>query len=302
MTYIAIEGVIGVGKTTLARYLQDELQGQILLEVFEENPFLNAFYQDRDRYAFQTQMFFLLSRYRQMRHLLQLRPPIISDYIFAKDALFARQTIRNDELMIYERVYSALSENILSPDLVVFLRADTPTLMHRIAIRDRSYERDMDESYIDNLRIAYEHYFADYDARRILRIDTNHLDIVNREEDRHQVLQRILSRLGEAPHQPALPGLDVAHETPLELELSSEQSLDEHQTSPALEPFEILLHQMTLQSHIGDMARGLAHYIEHHDAQAQSRVRHQIDAIMEQLSIISSAIGLETPALTRDLR
>ena len=151
--YLAIEGVIGVGKTTLARLLQAHFQGGLLLEVFEENPFLGKFYQDRARYAFQTQMFFLLSRYHQQHQgipaLLKNGKAVISDYTFTKDALFARINLQGDELEMYDRVHQALGEKIPEPDLTVYLRASTDLLMQRIALRDRPYERDMDRDYIE---------------------------------------------------------------------------------------------------------------------------------------------------------
>ncbi|MBN1964158.1 MAG: deoxynucleoside kinase [Anaerolineae bacterium] len=210
MTYIAIEGVIGVGKTTLARLLQPELSAQIVLEVFEENPFLSRFYEDRARYAFQTQIFFLLSRYQQQRSLAMAARPLVSDYIFAKDALFARLNLAGDELAMYERVHEALAEQIEMPDLIVFLRADTDTLMQRIALRDRPYERAMERDYIDSLRRAYEAYFATYTASPVLTIDSSQLDYVANDADRRQVVTRILGQLGHAPHQEALPGFGAA--------------------------------------------------------------------------------------------
>src|SRR5512141_1610850 len=181
--YIAIEGVIGVGKTTLARLLQNSFDAQILLEVFEENPFLSDFYGDRERYAFQTQIFFLLSRYHQQRRtvpdLLAAGKTLISDYTFAKDALFARINLAGDELDMYYKVHEALGEKIPKPDLIVYLRASTPVLMQRIALRDRSYERNMDAGYIDLLNRAYEDFFArPYDAVPVLAIDTNSLNII----------------------------------------------------------------------------------------------------------------------------
>src|SRR5512136_1797074 len=139
--YIAIEGVIGVGKTTLARLLGPLFEAEILLEVFEENPFLSDFYADRERYAFQTQIFFLLSRYHQQRRtapeLLEQSASLIADYTFEKDALFARINLKGDELEMYYRVHEALAEKIIPPDLVVYLKADTDVLMQRIASRDR---------------------------------------------------------------------------------------------------------------------------------------------------------------------
>lgn len=201
MSIITIEGVIGVGKTSLARYLQHRLQASLMLEVFEENPFLGDFYQDRGRYAFQTQLFFLVSRYQQLRELSKLPRPVVTDYMFPKDRLFAELTLRGEEWRMYERVYEALLENTTPPDLVVYLRADTPTLMQRIRQRGRSYEQNMDEAYIDSLRLAYEDFFHDYDPRRLLLIESHSIDFVQNEADRRDLLQRILERLGE----PALP-------------------------------------------------------------------------------------------------
>ena len=157
--YITIEGPIGVGKTTLARLIREEFEAELLLEVFEENPFLSDFYADRAKYAFQTQIFFLLSRYQQQHKVVAkiLRnSPLISDYAFAKDRLFAHLNLHDDELATYERLHTALAENIMLPDFVVYLRAQTQTLMDRIAIRDRPYEREMSRQYIDDLRQAYE--------------------------------------------------------------------------------------------------------------------------------------------------
>ena len=153
--YVAIEGVIGVGKTTLARLLQPHFDAELLLEVFEENPFLSNFYSDRARYAFQTQIFFLLSRYRQQLNtvpeLLSNRKNLLSDYTFAKDALFAGINLEGDELDMYNKVHEALGEKIPNPDLIVYLQASTDVLMQRIAFRDRPYERDIERVYIEKL-------------------------------------------------------------------------------------------------------------------------------------------------------
>jgi deoxyguanosine kinase len=210
--FIAIEGVIGVGKTTLARMLAPEFGGESLLEVFEENPFLSDFYADRARYAFQTQIFFLLSRYRQQHQAVPLalkRGPLFSDYTFAKDSLFAHLTLSADELTVYEKLHSALAEKIPAPDLLIYLRADLDTLMNRIAMRDRSYERGMDRTYIDNLRLAYEGFFTAYTASSVLVIDTNHLNIVADPDAYAAVCARIRSALGAGTFQPALPQMSL---------------------------------------------------------------------------------------------
>ncbi len=208
--YVAIEGVIGVGKTTLARLLRPAFEAEILLEIFEENPFLSDFYSDRARYAFQTQIFFLLSRYHQQRRtvpdLLAAGKPLIADYTFAKDSLFARINLAGDELDMYYRVHEALGEKIPKPDLIVYLRAATPVLMQRIALRDRSYERNMDEDYIDRLNHAYEDFFAKpSDGMPVLAIDTNALNFVQNQADLRLIENMIRVRLNRGPFQPSLP-------------------------------------------------------------------------------------------------
>ncbi len=209
--YIAIEGVIGVGKTTLARLLQPRFDANLLLEVFEENPFLSDFYGDRARYAFQTQIFFLLSRYHQQHervpNALSDGKSLISDYTFEKDALFARINIQGDELDMYDKVHQALAEKIVPPHLLVYLRAGTDTLMQRIALRDRPYERAMERSYIDELNHAYDDFFLEEDGHisPVLTIETDELDFVRKAEDLQWVENRIRQALQLPPFQPELP-------------------------------------------------------------------------------------------------
>lgn len=208
--YVAIEGVIGVGKTTLVRLLQPAFDAEIILEVFEENPFLSDFYSDRARYAFQTQIFFLLSRYHQQRRtiheIVATGKNLIADYTFAKDALFAQINLKGDELDMYYKVHEALAEKIVRPDLLVYLQATTDTLMQRIALRDRPYERQMERSYIHELNLAYEAYFSKpLDHTPVLTIDTNNLNIVQNPEHLKLMENRIRQSLKLPPFQQALP-------------------------------------------------------------------------------------------------
>ena len=209
--YIAIEGVIGVGKTSLARLLQIPFNSNILLEIFEENPFLAKFYEDRVRYAFQTQMFFLLSRYYQQRRsvpklMMDEKKILISDYTFDKDALFARITLDGDELEMYGQLHNVLAEKIPSPDLIIYLRATTDTLMHRITLRDRPYERSMQREYIEMVNANYDDYFLlPKNEERVLVIDSNGLDFVHNEGDLQRIESRIRQRMRMPPFQQELP-------------------------------------------------------------------------------------------------
>jgi len=209
--YIAIEGVIGVGKTSLARLLQIPFNSNILLEIFEENPFLAKFYEDRVRYAFQTQMFFLLSRYYQQRRsvpklMMDEKKILISDYTFDKDALFARITLDGDELEMYGQLHNVLAEKIPSPDLIIYLRATTDTLMHRITLRDRPYERSMQREYIEMVNANYDDYFLlPKNEERVLVIDSNGLDFVHNEGDLQRIESCIRQRMRMPPFQQELP-------------------------------------------------------------------------------------------------
>jgi deoxyguanosine kinase len=215
--YLAVEGVIGVGKTTLVRLLAEQFGATALLEVFEENPFLSDFYADRARYAFQTQIFFLLSRYRQQFDIIPRglsSGPVLSDYTFAKDSLFAHLNLAGDELSVYEKLHGALAEKIPTPDLVVYLRADLDVLMARIAARDRPYERGMERDYIESLRLAYEGFFAAYSQAPVLVIDTNHLNVLQDPlalvSVRERIRDRLPAALGDGAYQQMLPQFSPA--------------------------------------------------------------------------------------------
>jgi deoxyguanosine kinase len=209
--YLAIEGVIGVGKTTLARMLQPAFEAGLLLEVFEENPFLSNFYADRARYAFQTQMFFLLSRYYQQRRgvkeHMDAGRSLISDYTFEKDALFARVNLTGDELEMYNRIHEALGEKTVHPDLIVYLRTDAEVLMHRIAMRDRPYERQMERGYIEQLVRSYDEFFLEETGHPwpVLVIECGGLDYVRNPDDMRYIEDRIRQELHLSPYQAVLP-------------------------------------------------------------------------------------------------
>lgn len=208
--YLAIEGVIGVGKTTLARLLQPAFEAEVLLEVFEENPFLSNFYSDRNRYAFQTQIFFLMSRYHQQNNVIpsaqKAGKTVISDYTFDKDALFAGINIKGDELEVYHKVHSALADKIPSPDMVLYLKANLETLLDRITHRDRSYERNMDPAYISELMDAYDAFFMqDKWQGRVLTIETDNLNFISKAEDLNYIINRVKEALRLSPYQESLP-------------------------------------------------------------------------------------------------
>ncbi len=165
----------------------------LVLETFEDNPFLASFYQDPERYAFQAQVVFLLSRFRQQRAVQAMagRVPLVSDYLFAKDQLFARLNLHGDEWETYKQLHAVLAERIVEPDLVIYLRASVPTLMARIRHRDRPYERAMTESYIARLSECYEEFFAAYEATPLLVLDTERLNFPGQAEDVSLALERV---------------------------------------------------------------------------------------------------------------
>ena len=180
--YIVVEGVIGVGKTTLVERLGTLLGARTVLEVFEENPFLADFYTDRDRYAFQTEMFFLLSRYRQQEAFAQedlFTRHAVSDYLFSKCRIFAGLTLSEDECALFDKVYDVLSNNVPKPDLVIYLHAPVSVLLDRIQTRGRDYEREIDRKYISDLLAIYTDVFTSYDDTPLLTVDTENLNFIN---------------------------------------------------------------------------------------------------------------------------
>ncbi|KUK81864.1 deoxyadenosine kinase [Mesotoga sp. Brook.08.YT.4.2.5.1] len=192
--YVSVEGVIGVGKTTLVKLLSQKYTMPTVLEVVEENPFLTNFYEDMDRWAFQTQLFFLISRFDQQSLLKKAASQgqgVISDYAFVKDHLFASLTLKGEQLRLYEKIFNALKEQVLHPDLIVYLFAEVDILMNRIALRDRPFERRMDRTYIAMLGDAYEEYMKDVKESKVLRIDTSNIDFVRNHDDLNTIFNRI---------------------------------------------------------------------------------------------------------------
>ena len=193
--YIVTDGPLGVGKTSLTTLLAKGLSARLILEQAEENPFLTDFYRDPARYRFQTQMFFLLSRFSQQQEMAQ--PDLftritISDYLFDKDRIFAYLNLDENELALYEQVYRILEPKIVRPDLVIFLQADTDTLLRRIKQRNRSFEKEISLDYIAAVNEAYNQFFFRYSDTPLLVINTSDIDFVHRREDLDDLLKQIL--------------------------------------------------------------------------------------------------------------
>jgi len=188
LRYVTVEGCIGVGKTTLTHLVAEHLKARTVLEIVEENPFLPDFYKDQAAHAFKTQMFFLLSRFKQQEALTQGElfdgeGGVVSDYLFAKDRIFAELTLSSSEMGLYDQIFRALQQRIKKPDLVVYLHAPMEVILERISRRGRSFEKDIDRGYLEALVDAYSRFFVDYDDTPVLMIDTADLNFPNRQDD-----------------------------------------------------------------------------------------------------------------------
>ncbi len=194
LRYIAIEGVIGAGKSSLAAKLAEKLNATVIMEEFESNPFLEKFYDDRKRFAFQTQMFFLINRFKQQQNLNQqnlFSNYIVSDYIFDKDKIFAYLNLAGDELKLYETIFPLLERDLVKPDLVIYLQSSIDRLMYNIKKRARKVEKSLSRSYITELYDAYNNFFFKYNTTPLLIVNTTEMDFVNRPKDFNELYAQI---------------------------------------------------------------------------------------------------------------
>ena len=195
--FIAIEGVIGVGKTSLAKLLTERHNARLVLEQFEDNPFLPKFYEDRERYAFPTQMAFLASRFKQQQEMLSkdlFQQMTISDYIFEKDRIFARLNLEDDELALYDSIFNIMTGISATPDLIIYLQSSVERLLENIRQRDRDYERHITKEYLRDLSEAYNHFFYHYNKSPLMIINTSEIDFVSNEKHLDYIEEQIFNQ------------------------------------------------------------------------------------------------------------
>ncbi len=194
INYIAIEGVIGAGKTSVASLLANRLNARLILENFKENPYLEKFYEKPSEYAFRTQIFFLIERYTQLQQLNQKElfdSYVISDYLFEKDKIFAYMNLSDDELKLYEQIVQSLDRNVVPPDLVIYLQSSVSRLMKNILKRNRDIEKNLTEKYIENLNDAYNYFFSRYRNSRVMVVNCEEIDFVNNPKDFENLVDEI---------------------------------------------------------------------------------------------------------------
>lgn len=203
LKYLAVDGPIGAGKTTLVKMLAEDLGGQLVLEPVEKNPFLNDFYTNRQRNAFKTQLFFLLNRFQQQTELKQhdlFYPLIVCDYTFAKDLIFAELNLSDDELKLYHSIYNLLAAKLPRPDLVIYLRADSHVLLQRVKKRGHDYEKGVDIDYLEGLTEAYNRYFLNYAETPLLVVDSSSVNYMENPSDFANLKREILNHRGGTSH------------------------------------------------------------------------------------------------------
>jgi deoxyadenosine/deoxycytidine kinase len=192
--YLVVEGIIGVGKTSLAERLAERINAKLVLEAVEENPFLSDFYRDMDAFAFQTQIFFLLSRHKQQMELKQMElfsTNLVTDYLFEKDRIFANLTLNETEISLYSKIYEILRKDILNPSLIIYLQIDPERALSRIKRRSRPFEKNITLEYLRDLNEAYNQFFFHYRESPLLIINVNEIDFVNNDEDFLTILKEI---------------------------------------------------------------------------------------------------------------
>lgn len=196
LRYVVIEGVIGAGKTSLAKLLAERFNGKLVLEEFEENPFLGKFYENPKRWGFHTQLSFLASRFQQQRTVHDrslFHQIVISDYLFEKDRIFAHLNLKDEELQLYETLFRQMQISTPRPDLVVYLQSSPDRLMQNIKKRERSIERQMSRKYIEELNEAYNYYFFRFDRSPLLIINSSNIDFVENPDDLEELVRQIVS-------------------------------------------------------------------------------------------------------------
>ena len=193
--YIAVEGVIGAGKTSLAKKIAERLNAKLILEEYEDNPFLKSFYENPKKYAFHVQIYFLLNRYKQLQDSAQddlFHEYTVADYLFEKDRIFAYMNLDDDDLKLYEKLVDHIQKSIVTPDLVIYLQSTPERLMDNIKHRDREEEREMAEDYIKDLNEAYNYFFFRYKAAKVMIVNSTEIDFVNNKEDFDNLITEIL--------------------------------------------------------------------------------------------------------------
>ena len=204
--FIAIEGAIGAGKTSLVNFLGEQYDAHLILEDNDSNPFISQFYEDKDAYSFQTQVFFLLSRYNQYMQLAQrdlFNSVVVIDYLFQRDKVFARLNLEDHEFSLYEQIFNLIDTKAPKPDLVIYLQASTEVLQERVAKRGREYEAFMDPDYLDSVNKAFNNFFFYYSETPLLVINTNEIDFVEKKCDLDELIKKVNShKIGREYYNP----------------------------------------------------------------------------------------------------
>ena len=204
--FIAVEGAIGAGKTSLVNLLEQQYGARVILEENDSNPFIAKFYEDQETYSFQTQIYFLLSRYNQYMELAQrdlFNSVVVIDYLFQRDKIFAQLNLEDHEYHLYEQIYNLISSKAPKPDLVIFLQASTEVLLERVSKRGREYESFMDPDYLDSVNKAFNNFFFYYSDTPLLVINTNEIDFVEKKCDLEELINKVNShKIGREYYNP----------------------------------------------------------------------------------------------------